>query len=176
MLEPSPILIDADDLPCSAFLDFLADFRAVGESGRYGTDAVTSETFAAYVRRVKAEARGEGVPEGYVPSTQYWLMVGDRIVGGCGIRHRLTEGLTDFGGHIGYTVRPSDRRKGYGTLMLRLALVKARELGIIRVRLTCDSTNVASARVIEKNGGVLDTESYSPGRRSVSKRYWIDLA
>ena len=83
--------------------------------------------------------------------------------------------LRDFGGHIGYGVRPSERRKGYATLMLRLVLDKARAMGIERVLITCDKDNLASARVIQKNGGVLDSESYSEQAKRVTQRYWIEL-
>ena len=89
--------------------------------------------------------------------------------------HWLTDALRDWGGHIRYGVRPSERNKGYGTLMLKLALDKARALGIGRVLITCGKDNIASQRVILKNGGVLDSESYSEQAGRVTQRYWIDL-
>ena len=76
---------------------------------------------------------------------------------------------------MAYSVRPSERGKGYATEILRQALDRARKLGIDRVRMTCDVTNAASARVIEKNGGGLDSESYSDAAGRVTRRYWIAL-
>ena len=87
----------------------------------------------------------------------------------------VAEALRDFGGHVGYGVRPSERGKGYATRMLVMALDKARQLGLKRVLITCDKDNLASARVIQKNGGVLGSESYSPQGGRVTQRYWIDL-
>lgn len=83
------------------------------------------------------------------------------------MRHRLNEHLLEGGGHIGYDVRPTARRRGYATAMLRDALRKAAELGIEKALLTCDDDNVGSYKVIEANGGVM--EDVRHGRR----RYWV---
>lgn len=98
---------------------------------------------------------GEGLPEGYVPCTVFWLVEGDKWLGLSSLRHSLTPALTRFGGHIGYAVRRSEWGKGCGTRILALTLPEAEKLGILQARVTCDDTNVASRRVIEKNGGVL---------------------
>ena len=89
------------------------------------------------------------------------------------LRPRLTEKLEDRGGHIGFAVRPSERGKGYATLMLKLVLEKAKQLGLRRVLVTCDKDNLASARVIQKNGGQLNTESISKQFGKMTQRYWI---
>ncbi len=78
-----------------------------------------------------------------------------------------------YRGHIGYGVRPSVRRRGYATEILRLSLVEARSIGIGDVRLTCDQENIASAKSIIKNGGVLDEEAYMAEHGHVVQRYWI---
>ncbi len=83
--------------------------------------------------------------------------------------------MEDVGGHIGYRIRPSERRKGYGTLILALTLAEARKLGLPRVLLTCDQDNIASARVIQANGGALASEGYSPQTQTLVSRYWIEL-
>ena len=80
-------------------------------------------------------------------------MDGKKYIGTGSIRHYLNESLKNFGGHIGYFIRPSQWNKGYGTIQLRLLLEKAHELGIENALLTCDVENIASARVMEKNGG-----------------------
>jgi predicted acetyltransferase len=96
-------------------------------------------------------------------------------VGASRLRHALTPALEDIGGHIGYDIRPTERRKGYGTRLLALMLHKAKALGLARVFLTCDTENVASAKIIEKNGGVLASQSVSPRAGVLVSRYWIEL-
>jgi len=134
------------------------------------------DDFAAHVQRLRDQARGVGLAKDYVPANTYWLVRKDgRVLGLSNLRHRLTSALEDFGGHIGYGIRPSERRKGYGTLILGLTLEKARGLGLGRVLLTCDPENVGSARIIQSNGGVLASESYSEHAKRVTSRYWIEL-
>jgi len=87
-----------------------------------------------------------------------------------GIRHRLTEHLLQHGGHIGYEVRPSARRRGHATAMLRKGLRVAHGLGIDPALLTCDHDNVGSQTIIERAGGVLDD------KRGVKLRYWVPSA
>lgn len=112
---------------------------------------------------------------GLVPDDTYFALDEERnmLVGAVNIRHYLNERLLLNGGHIGDGVRPSERRKGYGTRMVGLALEKCRELGITRVLMVCDQDNVASAKTIIKNGGVLENEVMVDG--DMEQRYWIDL-
>jgi predicted acetyltransferase len=153
--------------------DFAADTATVGERWHAPADAIAD--FASYVARQERMARGEGLPAGLVPQTTYWLAVGDALVGETRLRHQLIPALEDVGGHIGYSICPSARRKGYGTAALRLTLDRARELGLSRVLLTCDADNIASARIIERYGGVLASESVSPRTNRLVRRYWIAL-
>ena len=169
-----PRMVEPAEHFCDAYLDYMEDFRAAGEPLWNNAD-VDRSSFAAYVHRLLAESRGEGLPDGHVPQQTLWLLKSGRILGDCDIRWQLNEALEDHGGHIGYGIRPSDRRKGYGTLMLRLALGRARERGLRRVLLTCDVENVASSRVIEHNGGRLASQSYSERAGRMTKRYWIEL-
>jgi predicted acetyltransferase len=102
--------------------------------------------------------RGIGLKEGYVPSTTFWLVDGSDYVGTGNIRHRLTPALEEFGGHIGYLIRPSRWNLGYGTVQLRYLLREACKLGIDPALITCDLDNPASARVMVKNGArLIDT-------------------
>ena len=127
--------------------------------------------FAAYVRWLHAQALEETPrPEGFVPSTTLWWVDGDEYLGRIGIRHRLTPELREVGGHIGYAVRPSARRRGCATAMLRAALPVARTLGIESALVTCAVENVASRTVIERNGGVLED------RRGDRLRFWVPTA
>jgi predicted acetyltransferase len=132
--------------------------------------------FTAYLRLLDDDARGVNPRPGPVPQNVYWLVHdGATIVGASRLRHALTPALEDAGGHIGYDIRPTERRKGYGTRLLALTLERARTLGLRRVLLTCDADNVGSARIIQQNGGVLTSESVSPALGRLVSRYWIEL-
>lgn len=117
------------------------------------------------------------IPEGKVPANTYFFVriSDDKIIGMINIRHELNEFLLNEGGHIGYSIRPSERKKGYGTLMLKLALQKCKELNLTKVLITCDKDNIASAKVIQNNNGILENELYSETFSSVIQRYWIKL-
>lgn len=130
--------------------------------------------FPAYVQQLLDEAKGVGLPEGYVPHTIYWLVEDDQYLGKVDIRHTLTDSLKKLGGHIGYDIRPTERRKGYGSLALKLALEKAKQLGITDALVTCDVTNIGSNKIIQKNGGKLEgTKKISD--TLVKNHYWIEV-
>lgn len=133
------------------------------------------EDFPAYLRGVLDGARGLDLSPGRVPYTTFWLTLGRRLVGRSSIRHHLTPDLADEGGHIGYDIRPSERQKGYGKLILRLTLAEARKLGLNRALLTCDADNVASAKVIEANGGRFQGHGVSKKSGKLISRFWIEL-
>ena len=97
----------------------------------------------------------------------------DYFIGEVHIRHRLNDALRQIGGHIGYAVRYGEWGKGYATQMLRLAMLEAGKLGISRVLVTCNDTNLASARVMEKNGLVMEDKVEVDG--VISRRYWKTL-
>jgi predicted acetyltransferase len=116
------------------------------------------------------------MPEGYVPQTTFWLVTnGDRVIGEIRLRHKLTPALEQVGGHIGYAIRPSERGRGYATKMLRLVLKEAKKMGLKRVLLTCDPGNVASARVMLKNGAFQGIDSTDSQTGKPHSRYWIRL-
>lgn len=111
---------------------------------------------------------------GFVPATLFFLINDDkRILGALHIRHDLNERLLKSGGHIGYGVRPSERRKGYASHMLSLSLPIARSLGISKALICCDKNNIGSARTIQKNGGILENELED--ENEIVQRYWIAL-
>ena len=164
----------------ASFLAAMEEFQAEGRGGSDDPTMLGREIrehagrwadpaeFASYVAWLRADAREESPrPEGHVPATTLWWIDGREYLGRLTIRHRLTPHLRDVGGHIGYDVRPSARKRGHATGMLAAALPVARGLGIDRVLVTCDDHNIASRKVIEANGGVLEDQ------RGVKLRYWL---
>jgi predicted acetyltransferase len=134
------------------------------------------EDFREYIRDLAKESQGIDLPPGIVPMTTFWMVtLGDRILGISVLRHHLTPALEHHGGHIGYIIRPSQRRKGYGSIILALTLEKANVKGIRRVRITCDASNTASVRIIEKNGGILSGQVESKSTGKWISQYWINL-
>jgi predicted acetyltransferase len=130
------------------------------------------EPWAEYLRRAGRLSRGDGLAPQYVPWTDLFGVVNGVVVGRVSVRHRLTEGLTLVGGHIGYGVRQAYRRRGYATELLCAGLGIAHDLGIHRALVTCDDDNVGSAAVIERCGGVLEDVWSGPGS-SPKRRYWL---
>ena len=114
--------------------------------------------------------------EGLVPDSVFFLLdeARDRLLGAVNIRHYLNDSLLKEGGHIGDGIRPSERRKGYATEMIRLALIECKKLGIDKVLMTCDKENIASAKSIIKNGGILENEFVNSDGK-VDQRYWISI-
>ncbi|MEU5342884.1 MULTISPECIES: GNAT family N-acetyltransferase [unclassified Streptomyces] len=173
----SPQLVSPDVRFRIPFLDAVRENVAEGEYfgdtlkrelAVYGDNWPEPDGFARYVAAVREEELEEGRrPEGFVPSSWFWYVDGDDYLGRIQIRHRFTPHLRDFGGHIGYGVRPTARRKGYATAMLRDVLPHARDLGLDRVLVTCDTTNIGSRKVIEGNGGEFEDE------RGGMLRFWI---
>lgn len=128
--------------------------------------------------RYEKNRKGEDLPNGYVPSTTYWLVENDEWLGLVNIRHFIEGRLLLCGGHIGYCIRYGKWGQGIGTKQLSLALEKAKEIGIDKALITCSENNIGSARVIEKNGGIYqDTVDFTDeqGKQSRINRYWINL-
>jgi predicted acetyltransferase len=133
------------------------------------------EDFDAYLARVCRSSDAAHVSDGRVPGTEFWLDDGTGEIVACvRLRFWLTPSLEVEGGHIGYDVRPSARCRGFGTAALRLALPEARRRGLERVRVTVDSDNLSSIKIVERNGGVLSGEAISERTGKPIKQYWID--
>lgn len=154
--------------------ELVADGRAYDGSmiGRwislYGDRWADEAGFADFVGYLQADATPHAPrPTTHVPQSTWWLVEGDTYLGRISCRHLLTEWLAEFGGHVGYEVRPSARRQGHATTMLRAVLPHVHALGIDPALLTCDDDNVASRKVIEAAGGVFEDQ------RGVKLRFWV---
>ena len=157
--------------------EFLAAQRELSRAGqrRYDLQRIADD-FPRFVHSLLLQRDRSSVESGLVPFSDYWLMDGDTYVGRLSVRHELNDFLYRIGGHIGYEIRPSKRRLGYGYEILRLGLEKARQMGFERVLLTCDETNIGSKKIIEQNGGVFENTSIVEGSPIKKLRYWITIA
>ena len=165
-------LIKLDEQYKPQLTDMMDEWTATGETIiPYAIRKCDYRDFPSYLASLEVTQPADGL----VPDSTYFCLDTERsiFVGAVNIRHYLSEGLLLSGGHIGDGIRPSERGKGLGTRMIALALDKCRDLGIERVLMCCDSDNFASARTIEKNGGVL--ENVVVGGGAPVKRYWITL-
>jgi len=130
-----------------------------------------------YLRRVKDNRLGRNMPSGRVPSSEFWLVDDRQYLGTGSVRHFLTDNLRKLGGNIGYSIRPAAWRNGLGTIQLSLLLQEAKKLDVTSPIVTCFDHNIGSARVIEKNGGVLveKLRNRYDGVDVLTRIYRIDL-
>jgi len=179
-------LVDPDPRYQESFLSAAAEVLASADDDHYAGLAVlppvgdfagrayelaelrSAAVFATFTTELREQARDDvWRPSGIVAATVLWWVDGDTYLGRVSIRHGLTPWLRDFGGHIGYVVRPTARRQGHASAMLAATLPVAASLGIDPALVTCDDTNVGSRKVIEANGGRFEN------RRGVKLRYWV---
>ncbi|QSX33214.1 GNAT family N-acetyltransferase [Shewanella avicenniae] len=169
-------LIAPDSAFQAAFYRFYQDFVQWDPSNA-GYYAAGVEDFASYLQQLHAEARGEQLMPEQVPCNHYWLVDNGEILGAIRLRHHIeTPYLNWEGGHIGYDVAPSQRSKGYATMMLHQVLQQARARGLTRVLLVAEEQNKASRKVIEANGGEVDKVIVGMDDPEPLVRYWINLA
>lgn len=143
----------------SSFIEAVREAQAaqsgLGDTLKWNLSQIEQD-FDVVLHELTRFEPGNELPDGFVHSEYLWLVKGGTYLGRVSIRHTLNERLREFGGHIGYEIRPTQRRRGYATLALKLALKRCRELGLSRVLLSCDDENVASWRVMQANGGVCE--------------------
>lgn len=138
-------------------------------------EIVAEKDFAIYLKLMNDMRDGINLTDNRVPMTSLFAFEGNVIVGKISLRHYLNTHLENFGGHIGYSVLPEYRRQGYASAMLKQSLVICKTMGILRVLIICDEGNVASTKVIQHNGGVLEN-IFHPADGSANKmRFWIQL-
>ncbi len=152
--------------------EFLDEWHASGEEiVPYAIGRLDYHDFQYYCDNLELKDTKEGL----VPDSTFFCLDIDRdmVVGAINIRHYLNDSLLLNGGHIGDGVRPSERHKGIAARMIALGLEECKKLGIKKVLMVCDKENIASAKSIIKNGGVLENEVMVDG--VAEQRYWITL-
>ena len=164
LVKPSLVFKDT-------FLDAKKEYESIGEN-IYLHGYQPDDDFDKLLLKIREREQEKNLPADRVPQTELWLVENGKFVGWTKIRHKLNENLLLQGGNIGYSIRPSARHQGYGTKILELALAEAKKLGIKKVLLTCIDENTFSAKIIEKNGGVLENKIQY--EKKLQRRYWIE--
>ena len=156
------------------YKELVNEFTAAGEDLVPNALEKGKLSFNDHIKNLEDYSIGMNLPENYVPASTYFLIdhIGN-FIGATNIRHKLNEFLRTEGGHIAYGIKPSSRQKGYVTKLLALALEKAKELKINPVLLICNKNNHYSSAVIQKNGGILETEARI--KDNIIQRYWIKI-
>lgn len=166
-------LIEPDDTLENEYAEMLNEWLQTGEDLVPFVLEIDSKDFKNYVKLLKGFSKGININSNFVNHSTFWLVNSEnKILGVSNIRHELNKGLMMEGGHIGYGIRPSERRKGYATTILKMSLEKAAEFGIRKVLVTCAKSNIGSSKSIIKNGGKLWKEHHYKGR--LTQTYWIE--
>ncbi|MDO5714230.1 MAG: GNAT family N-acetyltransferase [Tissierellia bacterium] len=152
-------------------MDYKKEFLENGET-LDGTGMLAHvETYEEWLQSVKDNQKEESVWDGLVPATTFLGVKGDELIGFVDIRHYLNEFLENIGGHIGYSVKRSQRQKGYGTEILGLALEECKKIGLQKILITCHKENIPSEKII-LHYNVFKKES--PDQRGI-KKFWITI-
>ncbi|WDV46438.1 GNAT family N-acetyltransferase [Clostridiaceae bacterium M8S5] len=167
-------LVKYTEIKESAYINYIKEWEDAGIEVIPGASKRSGKEYNELLEKWSSNETDKMYDKGLVASTLYFLVDEDeKILGAIDLRHKLNEALTKHGGHIGYGVRPSERKKGYATVMLSKLLEMLRTRGYDKVLITCADTNEGSARTIEKNGGKLwDKPVFE---EMLIRRYWIEL-
>lgn len=169
------ILVRPSEEHEAAVMDYRRRFLCAGEVLHGCAGLERFECYGGWLQMMRDNCHEETVHAPLVPATTFLALREEdgQLAGIIDVRHRLSDHLLAHGGHIGYSVHPDLRKRGYAKQMLALALEECRKLGIRQVLVTCDQKNTASAKTILANGGTLENEIEDAGR--ITQRYWIAL-
>lgn len=156
-------------------MEYREAFLHVDEQLHGSSSLQNFDSLDEWFEKVSIQEVGENLQGNRVPSSQFLSFEKGELIGFVNIRHRLNEELLRESGHIGYSVHPDKRRQGYATKQLQLALDEAQKLGLQKVLITCDKANIASAKTIQKVGGVLEDEVVSSHTSEIIQRYWVEI-
>lgn len=175
MTQQSLVLVEPSAVYQKEYLEMITEWQATGERMVPFILRFDHKDFPMMLHQIR-QLREEPEPGQHkIKSSSFWLLdPKGKILGAVNIRHALDEKLLRSGGHIGYGIRPSARHQGYATELLQLALSKASALGITKALLVCDKDNIGSAKTIQKNGGILESEEVDD-QGIVIQRYWITV-
>ena len=148
-----------------------SDINGSGALDRY----LKESSYEKWIEKVIADIDIANIEGGRLPAFSYFYIreTDNKIIGMINIRLALNDFLRNEGGHIGYCIRPTERKKHYATNMLNEALAFCKNIGLINIIISCDKSNIASANVIKNCGGILDAEFYSDTFNEVIQRYMI---
>ena len=178
------VLIDGDDIflttPSENYLEKIADYRdeMLAENFMPGCGPLrTTHSLKKWLEKTASYSNEDTVPSHLVVATQFICVrkSDKRILGMIQVRHCLNDYLSNYGGHIGYSVRPTERRKGYAKEMLKMSLNYCREIGLEKVLIICKENNEGSRKTILSNGGVYENTVFEPYAKEKRQRYWIEL-
>ncbi|MEO6246946.1 MAG: GNAT family N-acetyltransferase [Opitutaceae bacterium] len=157
-----------------SFRNAVAEFARDTPPWLFVFDFSESTVFTEFLGHLERSSRGIDVPAHFVPYTYLAGVVDGEVVGRLMLRHTLNANLAKIGGHIGYGVIPSQRRRGYATAMLRQALPLCAARGIRRALITCDEHNTGSRKTIEACGGIFEGFIDDPESNNRKRRYWVE--
>ena len=155
--------------------DVLNFYREIAQSGGSCIGFANHADFDTWLRGMQNRKTATDLPEGYVRENFYLCYNGARLVGVFSLKFELTDYLLHFGGHVGYAVRPSEQCRGYATEIMRQGKALAKSFGFEKLLAVCDEDNIASERVIQKNGGMLENTLFDPEEQGNVRRYWLML-
>lgn len=177
MESDSLILRKVKPSDLNSALEYRAEFLAHGDSMDGCSNLRRFENMADWYNWIQKAENRETCPKGWVPDTQFISIrpSDGRLIGMLDIRHELNDACYHLFGNIGYSIRASERRKGYATEQLRLAKDICKRMGMVKILVSCHKENTASAKTILRNGGILENEVIDHRNGQVLQRYWITL-
>jgi len=155
-----------------SYLEAVLEFQQERRNNNINHEKLSSD-FESYIKEQIGFSKGENLPYGFIPFTNFWLIDKFEFIGFLVFRHYLTDKLKKEGGHIGYEIRPSKRKMGYGKKILELGLVKVKEAGIEKALITCNEDNLASRKIIEYCGGEFIDKVKLENQVPLKLRFWV---